>query len=206
MSVHPQFADYSDPELLLALKGGDQAAFEALLERYRPLIGARAARYAAYRLPGLDQEDLQQEAAIALFTASRLWQAAKGVPFPAYAERIIDNRLKDLLRHHLSQKKGSGKETLSLDQLRELGLEETVSAPEETPAPDSRMIFLEEARALKIFIQEHLSARERAVMELQMSGASYKFMAELLGTTTKGVDSALQRARRKLRSMWEGRS
>jgi len=50
-----------------------------------------------YRIPGIDAEDVRQEALIALWEAARSHDKTKG-PFKPWARRIINGRLTDLLR------------------------------------------------------------------------------------------------------------
>ena len=57
----------------------------------------------------------------------------------------------------------------------------------------------EEAQIRQEKIKTLLSGLEQETLTLYLSGHSYEEMAKLLHCTTKAVDNALQRVRRKLR-------
>ena len=73
--------------LVRRAQAGDAHAREQLIQRYMPLV-ARIAR--GFRVEGLDQVDLVQEGSLGLLRALARFDAARGVPFEAYA--LVDPR------------------------------------------------------------------------------------------------------------------
>jgi len=71
---------------------GDTEAREQLIERLLPLISSLARRF---RTEGLDQTDLIQEGVVGLLRALERYDAARGVPFAAYAAWWIRQALQD---------------------------------------------------------------------------------------------------------------
>lgn len=195
-------ASQRDINLLERAQIGDDKAVEALLEAYKPLVLSRASRY---YLTGQDRDDLIQEGMIALFSAVLRCPAERYASFSSYAFQAVDNRLIDLVRQNNSQKMQVILEALSLDaDLKPGKLNSDLSLADivrsEDIGPDHQIILKETRQRLYTWIQEKLSPREREVLMAFASGDSYKDIAQDLDISVKGVDSALQRARSKLRN------
>jgi DNA-directed RNA polymerase specialized sigma24 family protein len=73
----------------------------ALWTKHRSIALAIAPEW---RIPGLDQDDVRQEALIALWEACGSHDKTKG-PFPAFARLVIKRRLRDLLQAATRQKR-----------------------------------------------------------------------------------------------------
>ena len=71
--------------------------------KHRPIAYAIAAEY---RIPGLERQDVDQEACVALWLASRAYDRSKG-SFPAFARLVIHRRLTDLVREATRQKRST---------------------------------------------------------------------------------------------------
>lgn len=83
----------SDDELVERHRDGDRAAFDELVERYRPLALGLARRY-AYTTEASD--DLEQVACIGLVAAIKRYDPSRGKPLRAFAVPTI---LGELRRH-----------------------------------------------------------------------------------------------------------
>jgi RNA polymerase sporulation-specific sigma factor len=83
---------------------------------------------------------------------------------------------------------------------QELALAEDI-LPECAAAMDPQNIFcaMEQTRHMMEVIQKQLTALERSVMEYYLAGERYDTIARRLEVSSKAVDNALQRVRRKLR-------
>ena len=68
--------------------------------------------------------------------------------------------------------------------------------------PEQLVIQSEETDARNRRIETLLSLFERQVLKLYLSSYSYEEMSKQLGSSTKAVDNALQRVRRKLRTVF----
>lgn len=194
-----------DSRLLAQAQSGSEEAMESLLEVYKPLVLSRAANY---RLEGQDRDDLIQEGMIALFQAIHKCPPERRNSFSSYAFQTVDNRMIDLLRQDQSQRAQALNKALSLDasagsehdsQDSTLSLEDSVAS--EAVGPEEQIILKEFEKRLYTWIGEELSERERKVLLAYLSGLSYKELSEDLGLSEKSVDSALQRARSKLRKL-----
>lgn len=69
-------------------------AAPALFARHRRIALGIAAEY---RIPGMDPDDVRQEAMLGLWEAARNHDPARG-PFPPFARTIVERRCVDLLR------------------------------------------------------------------------------------------------------------
>jgi RNA polymerase sigma-B factor len=83
----------TDRELFLRYKQGDQAASDALVQRFMPLTRSLARRYDRSSEPF---EDLLQVAALGLLKALKRFDPSLGNPFPAFAVPTI---LGEIRRH-----------------------------------------------------------------------------------------------------------
>ena len=64
---------------------------------------------------------------------------------------------------------------------------------------DDDLVVKDECNRIFGFIETKLSERERSILKLFLSGLSYGEIAQRLGSSSKSVDNALQRVRRKLK-------
>jgi RNA polymerase sporulation-specific sigma factor len=192
--------DVEDQEgdILDAARTGDADAVERLLNRYKPLVRARAH---VFHLAGADREDLVQEGMIGLFKAIRDFQPGMGAPFSSFADLCVTRQLMTAVKSaarkkHLplnsylsfSQSGVSGEEGGKLPQLRE----------SEAREPERRLIHLEEARHITLVMENGLSQFEKQVIGLYMAGVQYQEIALRTKRTAKAIDNALQRIRRKV--------
>jgi RNA polymerase sporulation-specific sigma factor len=162
-----------------------------VLERYLPLVRRRAN---AFRSMGVEPDDLVQEGLIGLLYAARAYQKDHGASFETFAYRCITNRLRTAviaagrtplaLRYDGSLKPGGGELCSTLQQ-----------------DPEEIFIDREETQRWLDRMSSLLSGFEKQAIWLYLRGYSYQEMAASLQSTTKAVDNALQRARRKLRAV-----
>ena len=179
----------SDEELIRRMRGGSPQVFGTLLRRYLPLIRSYAGRYAT----ALEsREDLVQEGSIALMDAAASFDPQRGVRFATYASRCIARGVQKAVLRNTTAKRRSVEGFLPLDALEEL--------QEQGESPDDEVISRESIALLQEKIATLLSGFEQEAFQLYLSGCSYQEMANTLHTSTKAVDNALQRIRRKLRN------
>lgn len=194
------YAKSEDAALIERWFAGDEIAIAELLNRYKPKVLATARRY---YLQGGERDDLVQEGMIGLYEAIRKYEP--GRPFAAFAEACIENRIVDAVRAAARFKHEPLNSSLSIDgpigaSDGDSGTKETLlqRLPADQAQPDTVLIQKEAMLDFASFLSEHLSERERAVMEKFLEGKSYREIAEELDVTVKSVDSALQRSRRKI--------
>lgn len=174
---------FSDEELVKLSQDGDNLALDILSRRFlshKPKVSS-----AGY----LDVDDLLQEGMISFLSAVRTYSDEKGVPFSAYATVCMNNGVVSAAR----KTKGD----FNID--REV---DPVTVNVEVKNPLDTIVDSENLSSVLSLCESVLSDVEKSVVYSQMSGLSYTEIAEKLGLTPKAVDNALQRARKKLKSVF----
>lgn len=182
-----------DEELVLRARQGGVEAFTQLVTRYLPMIRRRASRYA---LPGLEAEDVVQEGLLGLLKAIRLYDSSQGV-FGAFAALCVSSSMATLAKSALSSRQ---RPLMDYSSLEDEGRGAAVLW-DKSVGPEEQLIVAEQVAELSRKITSLLSPFEQNVLKLYLSGHSYTEISQLLLSTTKAVDNALQRVRRKLRSV-----
>ncbi len=96
--VRPEPSEPTELWDVLAKKPGDEAATEALVRHYMPMVQRELSKARA-RLPRhIDREELHAAAFEALFFAVRSFKSEMGVPFSAYAHKRVWGAIVDRLR------------------------------------------------------------------------------------------------------------
>lgn len=187
----------SDEELCSLALTGDPQAEECLVSRYTRLVRICAR---PYFLAGADTEDLIQEGMIGLLSAIRSFSKEKGVLFRTYAETCIRNRLRSAVKSAAREKHAPLNSSLSLDAPR---FEESSESyqyqidSQRLKDPEEAFIDREEREDRIGALRGRLSALEKAVLDFYLDGLSYTEIALRTGKTTKAVDNAVRRIRRK---------
>ena len=183
----------SDVELVALIKNGNTDAFDALVNRYMSVLQACAAKYSgAY---GAVREDLLQEGMITLFRAVKNYRAESGNQFNTYAITCIQNSMVSFLKKHLKNLRSD----VNIDEIDELELHLAFSGSYCDQVGDT-YLDMEKSSLRRLKIQTLLSDFERRVLRLYLQGYTYEQSSEFLNASTKAIDNALQRVRRKLRS------
>lgn len=187
----------SDAELLAQVSGGATAAEEALAERYSRLVRICAR---PLFLAGGDSEDLIQEVMLGLLSAIRQYDPASNVPFKAYAEVCISNRIYSAIKSASRQKHSPLNSGISLDSiLSEESQTQASTYPEANcRVTEEQVLARESEQELLSAFTRYLSAFEARVLRLYLSGLSYAEMAAETNKSEKSIDNAVQRIRRKL--------
>lgn len=180
----------TDEALILSAREGDDCAVTELVTRYLPMIRRRAARYF---LPGMDGEDVVQEGLIGLLKAIRLYDGRQS-SFSAFASLCVTSTMATAAKAALSQKSRPLSDYSPLEELSGSSAESLVS-------PEEEIIIAEQVGELYGKFHALLSSFEQRALTLYLSGHSYSEISQFLRTTPKAVDNALQRVRRKLRSV-----
>ena len=194
MEINDNLTDEELQALAFDLHPG---AEEALAERYVRLVRVCAR---PFFLSGGDSEDLIQEGMMGLLSAVREYDSASGVPFKAYAELCIRNRMYSAVKSaarlkHLPLNSGIPLDEILSDETKP----QSVGFPESGRRITEEQVLAKEGeQELRSAITRYLSAFEQQVMELYLSGLSYAEMAQQTGKSEKSIDNAVQRIRRKL--------
>ncbi len=193
------YLNMSDEEVLSYVHSGCKRGMEHLIEKYKPLVRAKAR---SYFLVGADREDIVQEGMIGLFKAVRDYKDDKNIPFRVFAEICITRQIITAVKTATRQKHIPLNTYVSLNRkvfddnsdksLIELVQEVSVSDPEEL------FINKEEYSFFENMVIELLSPLEREVLKKYLTGTNYHDIAKQLNKPVKSVDNALQRLKKKI--------
>lgn len=194
------FEQYTDEEIILLIKEGNQDATEYLLKKYSPLV--RKSTRTLY-LIGADTEDLSQEGMIGLFKAIQNYQADNSASFYTFAKICIDRQIYSAIKASNRKKhsplnsyisfysRGSEDETELINNL-EAGNDSN---------PEHVILDKENISYIEALLEECLSTLEKAVFHLYLDGKSYSDIAASLNKPVKSIDNAVQRIREKIKKL-----
>lgn len=180
--VRGSIKDLPDEELVLLCRKDDNTAVDELISRFAPSIRRRADSFR-----GTIGDDLAQEGFLALLDAVRRFSPDKGASFGTFAEHCIRNRMISVFK-----KTGTDYEQLAEDFDRE---------DDASVIPENIVVERESMSELYSKISKALSKLELDVFRLYISGLSYSSISGRLGVSTKVVDNAVQRMRKKLKEV-----
>ena len=189
-----------DEELIRRSREGDEAASNELMSRYKAVVRNRAS---SYFMAGADQEDLIQEGMIGVFKAIRDYDEKKGASFRTFAELCIQRQIISAVKGASRMKHAPLNESVSLNRPVSdvddgAGPLEELLADEIDTNPEKMLLLREDMSYISQNIDDILSTLELQVWKMYVNGCSYREIAEKLDKTSKGVDSAIQRAKKKL--------
>lgn len=192
--------EMTDDELAVLAQGGDTLAQQALIDRYRRFARAKGR---GYFLVGGDAEDIQQEALIGLYKATRDYQVDRQASFRAFAELCITRQIITAIKTATRQKHQPLNQYVSISSVRpgDDGGERPVEDLLDTHAiadPADQVISRERMANMRAAMAEMLSGLEVDVLRLYVEGKTYQEIGEELGRQVKSIDNALQRIKRKL--------
>ena len=193
-------------ELLLRCQNGDSEAMEEMLNRYKNMVRSKAM---ALYLVGADKEDLIQEGMIGLFKAIREYDGERNDSFPAFAGLCITRQMYSAIKSSNTKKNQPLNNYVSFDVYRYgedgeapengSGLYEKLEYPQLNP--EESMIDREDAHWVEEEMLSKLSKMEQHVLSLYTSGMPYQEIAKVMGKEPKSIDNALQRIRKKLKTV-----
>lgn len=181
--------------LLEKAKKGDTQSLTALINGYTPFIKYRVVAYSS--IP--DKEDLVQEGLIGFLKAVRTYDEARQIPFRYYASICIASKMNSYLRGRRSLKQKALCDYMPIDLLDTFSSHDRLDT--NCTDPSNIVVKQEELQFMNRQIRSLLSDFEQDALKLYLSGHTYEEMSEILHSTSKAVDNALQRVRRKLRTV-----
>jgi RNA polymerase sporulation-specific sigma factor len=197
-----RYADCADHEVIARAQGGEDAASEYLLYRFRNLVRTKVN---SYYLVGAEKEDLFQVGMIGLWQAIVDFRPDRAISFPAFAKICITRHIITAIKTATRQKQMPLNRSLSLESPSE---EATFPwAPRDIIPigarfdPEELVLKREDTKLLHETIQRMLSDFEWRVLSGYKSGKSYREIAGDLSCKTKSIDNALVRIKRKVSSV-----
>lgn len=194
-----EYKEYSDEELIVLLRQGEDSIMDFLMNKYKPLV--RKKTNALYLIGG-ENDDLIQEGMIGLFKAIRDFQVEKETSFYHFAEICITRQLYSAVEASNRKKHIPLNTYVSLfgdgaDQ--EMELEDQLGSHQENP--EKLVIEQEIWRDFYKKLFAGLSSMEQKVLGLYLEGSNYVQIAEIMGKEPKSIDNALQRIRQKIKTL-----
>lgn len=178
----------TDEQLVELSQNNDRKALSELSLRYSKVSFGIASTFAE----NSDScADLSQEGMIGFLSAVYSYKSNAGTTFLTYASRCIRNRILTALRKSTSGKRIPESLLISLEQINETFID--------NDTPEELLISDNSTQLIADLIENQLTDREKSVLGLYLSDISYGDIAERLSISPKAVDSALQRAKKKLR-------
>lgn len=175
-------------EELAVLAKSDKYAAAVLISRFYKIVSVKAAMYAN---SAAESDDLRQEGLLSLLLAIGSFDVTRGTKFATFAEICIQNKMKTVVAR-------SSKKSLNSESINELSDSEIIS---DEKTPESIYLYKEFISELWKSISESLTKMELQAFRLHVRGLNYSAAAERLGISEKSVDNAVQRARKKIRSI-----
>ena len=200
-----KYQNETDEMLIERLRDGERYLTDYIMDKYKNLVRSKAK---SMYILGADTEDLIQEGMIGLFKAIRDYDAGRDASFFTFAELCISRQMYKAVQASNRKKHMPLNSYISLyatadtesgnkegdEFINILGIE-TQKNPEQLLIDKENMLLLERK------IEEELSAFEKQVLDLYLTGMSYSQIARVLGRDEKSTDNALQRMKSKIRKV-----
>jgi RNA polymerase sporulation-specific sigma factor len=192
--------EVDDAYLVAMAKGGNAAAYDQIVRRYRGFVRLKAS---AYFLLGGDADDLNQEGLLGLFKAVRDFRSDRESSFRNFAELCITRQIITAVKTASRHKHAPLNQYVSFGQSPAGGSDSDATLEDVLPGapihdPANQLIATEELDGLVACLSSVLSDLESRVLALYLDGHSYEAIGEQLDCDTKTVDNALQRVKRKV--------
>ena len=178
----------SDENLVLACHKGDEAAWEALVNRYQRLI------YTIPRRAGLDED---QSAEVFQDVFATLLRKLDGIEQPERIQAWIVTTARRMTWRFISREKSHAGSHHNGDEEDE---SEAARVPDGAPLPDEVMVRLEEQEGVRRAVAS-MDERCRKLIEMlfyQPKSPAYAEIAEALGTTEGSIGPTRARCLQKL--------
>ena len=179
----------SDEQLVSLYRSGDASAFNELYERY--MITVKYFARNLYLL-GAGYEDLLQEGMLGLIKAVNSYKEGES-SFRTFATLCIKSSL------YTAVKKYSANNALPLNNSEDYKILDKLDLFSENP--EDEKIKQEGVSELIKNISDKLSKKENEILKLYLEGLSYDEISKKTNLNFKAIDNALQRARKKIKSI-----
>ncbi len=180
--VYKEYESLSNEELVELSQKGEGTARAVLSARFLNTRGAGVS------VSYLDSDDFIQEGMIGFLKAVETYDFSRGVPFEAYAFKCMQNSIN----------------TAAIFSTVEIPVGMSSEMPEITDKdedPLKQVLAGEHLSEVLAACEVTLSDVEKTVVFFRAGGMSYEEIGEKLKMTPKSIDNALQRARKKLKSV-----
>lgn len=190
-------------ELLYMTRMKDPYAENALLRQYEPIIRHLQKQLSAMHYDvNVSEEELRQEGRISFFHAVKTYRADKCASFYTYCTVVVRRGMNTCLRHYGCGKYLRAGDFVYMSAANGSGISvaDTLRAGIGMSDPEYRQAYMQAAARLQQIMHD-MKEQEKRVLALWQNDVSYDEGAKILGLSRKGYDAALQRLRRKLRTI-----
>ena len=194
------YEEQTDEKLIALLRAGDVRAEDALYARYKQMVRSKAR---TYFLVGADREDIIQEGMIGLYKAVCDFSPDRQASFRSFAAICITRQIISAIKSATRKKHIPLNSYVSLnrsvyDDGGERTLIDVLASGAYISDPEEMLIGRENFDTVARGIEDSLTPLEKNALDLYLQGYSYQQIAEALGKSTKCVDNAIQRVKKKL--------
>lgn len=189
----------SDEVLAARAQAGDIAAEEQLMRKYKETVKFKSR---LFYMEGADEEDVVQEGMIGLFKAIRRYSADRDSSFASFAGVCITRQIIDAIRAAGRKKHTMLNNSVSLNNPVNSGND---SLTIEDTLKDDSAIGPEDMFVIKdlVYCMIHngdniFSEYEMKVLNELMKGREIRDIAEMTGKSSKSVDNAVRRIKKKI--------
>ena len=196
----------TDESIVKMAQEGSSTAYEYLIDKYKELAKIKSK---SYFIAGADNEDVIQEGMIGIFKAIRDFDEDKDASFRTFAELCITRQILNAIKGANRQKHQILNESVSLSAGEEEhgeehgSLAERIASPNPDTDPESTMLMREVVEYLKENDQNIFSPLESQVWNEMLKGKNYREIAFSLRKSSKTVDNAIQRIKKKIEGYLE---
>ena len=180
--LYKEYASLSNEELVKLSQKGEEIARDVLSARFLNTRGAGVS------VSYLDSDDFVQEGMIGFLKAINTYDFSRGVPFEAYAFKCMQNSINT----------AAGVSRVEIPVGMSSEVPEATDVDED---PLKRILDGEHFNEVLSACETTLSDVEKTVVFFRAGGMAYEEIGKRLNMTEKSVDNALQRARKKLKSV-----
>ncbi len=189
------YSEMKDEELV-DLSNSDERALDAILLRYKKAVVNIARQY--YIIGG-EESDLIQEGTLGLFKAVKNYNGKAA--FKNFALTCIKNSIITAVKRDNRLKHRPLKFSVSISGEDGDDEDKNPAFVDAAANPEEKYIDSERETELKEKIKDALSDFEYRVLFLSLAGFSYADIAEREKKSVKSVDNAVQRVRKKIKSI-----
>lgn len=194
----------NDQEMVIQAQQGDLEAEEALMRKYKDVVKIKS-RY--YYMAGADEDDVIQEGMIGLLKAIRQYDPEKEAGFATFAGICITSQIISAIRMADREKHKPLNTSVSLS--KPVGGEEEGMTLADTimasagESPEALLVVKDLASYIMHNEDNVFSDFEMQVLSEMVRENDYEKIARRLGRSSKSIDNAMQRIKKKIiRYLW----
>ena len=197
-NFHGKGCELQDEQLVKLCKAGNSKAIALLITRYTKIVQQIAL---SFNVAGAEAEDLIQEGWFGFLNAVKKYKDDKSTSFKTFAITCIQNDIRSAVTGLSRKKHKPLNDFVSLNaQTDDSAIFPLITPDEENP--ENIFLVKDQAENIHNQIQTLLSDFEKQVLNLYLNGLAYSEIAERYKVSVKSVDNAIQRVRKKFKSVF----